>query len=64
MNQVKGILCLDKNIHSEPAYKIIWCKNVILQQADQLACITTVCIPFRKPAPQVWHLKLVLLGKT
>ena len=30
MNQVKGILCLDKNIHSEPAYKIIWCKNVIL----------------------------------
>lgn len=24
MNQVKGILCLDKNIHSEPAYKIIW----------------------------------------
>ena len=27
MNQVKGILCLDK---SEPAYKIIWCKNVIL----------------------------------
>ena len=30
MNQVKGILCLDKSIHSEPAYKIIWCKNVIL----------------------------------
>lgn len=30
MNQVKGILCLDKNIHSETAYKIIWCKNVIL----------------------------------
>lgn len=30
MNQVKGILCLDKNIHSKPAYKIIWCKNVIL----------------------------------
>lgn len=30
MNQVNGILCLDKNIHSEPAYKIIWCKNVIL----------------------------------
>lgn len=30
MNQVKGILCLVKNIHSEPAYKIIWCKNVIL----------------------------------
>lgn len=30
INQVKGILCLDKNIHSEPAYKIIWCKNVIL----------------------------------
>lgn len=30
MNQVKGILCLNKNIHSEPAYKIIWCKNVIL----------------------------------
>ena len=30
MNQVKGLLCLDKNIHSEPAYKIIWCKNVIL----------------------------------
>lgn len=30
MNQVKGILCLDKNIHNEPAYKIIWCKNVIL----------------------------------
>lgn len=30
MNQVKGILCLDKNIHSEPVYKIIWCKNVIL----------------------------------
>lgn len=30
MNQAKGILCLDKNIHSEPAYKIIWCKNVIL----------------------------------
>ena len=30
MNQVKGILCLDKNIHSEPAYKIIWCKKVIL----------------------------------
>lgn len=30
MNQVKGILCLGKNIHSEPAYKIIWCKNVIL----------------------------------
>ena len=30
MNQVKGILCLDKNIHSEPAYKIIWCKYVIL----------------------------------
>ena len=29
-NQVKGILCLDKNIHSEPAYKLLWCKNVIL----------------------------------
>ena len=26
MNQVKGILCLDKNIHSEPAYKIIGVK--------------------------------------
>ena len=30
MNHLNGILCLEKNIHSEPAYKIIWCKNVIL----------------------------------
>lgn len=64
MNQVKGILCLDKNIHSEPAYKIIWCKNVILATGGPAGMYTTVCIPFRKPAPQVWHLKLVLLGKT